>query len=139
MAIPELASAIPIVRSHHEQWNGAGYPDGLAGEQIPLMARIVAVADAFDAMTTDRPYRSGVSLQSAFEEINDKAGKQFDPQVAAAFLRQRARVEDTFSQRVIYDSEGESLDGAPLSRDPPSEPVVADPTGQINLGYSLNR
>jgi putative nucleotidyltransferase with HDIG domain len=90
--IPDLAPIIPIVRSHHEQWSGRGYPDGLAGEAIPLMARIVAVADAFDAMTTDRPYRKGMSADSAFAEVQRLSGQQFDPTVAEAFLAIRERL-----------------------------------------------
>jgi HD-GYP domain-containing protein (c-di-GMP phosphodiesterase class II) len=84
--IPDLGPVIPIVRSHHERWDGRGYPDGLAGEKIPLLARIVAVADAFDAMTSDRPYRAGMPFEAAFAELQKQSGLQFDPQCAAAFL-----------------------------------------------------
>jgi HD-GYP domain-containing protein (c-di-GMP phosphodiesterase class II)/pSer/pThr/pTyr-binding forkhead associated (FHA) protein len=84
--VPDLAPIIPIVRSHHERWDGKGYPDGLAGEQIPHLARIVAVADTYDAMTSDRPYRKGLPAETAFAEIEKQAGKQFDPQCAEAFL-----------------------------------------------------
>lgn len=78
-----------IARSHHERWDGEGYPDGLEGEEIPLAARIVAVVDTFDAMTHDRPYRSALSVEEAFEVIEDEAGEQFDPEIAAAALRCR--------------------------------------------------
>jgi len=81
-----LAEAVDIVRSHHERWDGAGYPRGLAGEQIPLAARIFAIADSFDAMTSDRPYRSAMPLEQALGEIRDGAGTQFDPEAAKAFL-----------------------------------------------------
>src|SRR5262249_21090406 len=64
--VPELHAVIPIARSHHERWDGRGYPDGLKGDQTPLLARIVAVADAFDAMTSDRPYRIGMQPEVAF-------------------------------------------------------------------------
>jgi putative nucleotidyltransferase with HDIG domain len=74
------------VRHHHERWDGGGYPAGLAGEDIPLLARIVAVADAFDAMTSDRPYRRALDLDLALGEIERGAGIQFDPAVAAALL-----------------------------------------------------
>src|SRR5262249_53548390 len=84
--IPALAPIIPIVRSHHERWDGRGYPDGLAGELIHRLARIVAVADAFDAMTSDRPYRKGLPAAVAFAEVEKNAGLQFDPQCARAFL-----------------------------------------------------
>lgn len=78
-----------IARSHHERWDGEGYPDGLEGTDIPLSARIVAVADAFDAMTHDRPYRDALPVEKAFAIIKDGAGNEFDPQVSAAALRRR--------------------------------------------------
>jgi HD-GYP domain-containing protein (c-di-GMP phosphodiesterase class II) len=81
-----LGEAIEIVRSHHERFDGAGYPNGLAGEDIPLAARIFAVADSFDAMTSDRPYRSALPMELAIGEIRDGAGTQFDPVAVAAFL-----------------------------------------------------
>ncbi|HYZ19828.1 MAG TPA: HD domain-containing phosphohydrolase [Gaiellaceae bacterium] len=74
-----------VVRSHHERWDGSGYPDNLAGEQIPLGARIFSVADALDAITSDRPYRPAASWDDAVEEIVERAGTQFDPDVVAAF------------------------------------------------------
>ncbi len=76
-----------IVRHHHERWDGRGYPDGLKGEQIPLGARIIAVADSFDAMTSDRPYRRALSFEAAVAEIQRNSGTQFDPKVVEAFLR----------------------------------------------------
>ncbi len=97
--VPELASVIPIVRSHHERWDGQGYPDKLAGEAIPHLARIVAVADAFDAMTSDRPYRRGMPAAAAFAEMEKQAGKQFDPQYASAFLGMRERVIEEMNAR----------------------------------------
>ena len=81
-----LGEAVEIVRSHHEWFDGSGYPVGLAGEQIPLAARIFAIADSFDAMTSDRPYRSALPMEVAVGEIRDGAGTQFDPQAVAAFL-----------------------------------------------------
>jgi putative nucleotidyltransferase with HDIG domain len=90
--IPELHPIIPIVRSHHERWDGTGYPDRLVGDENPLLARIVAVVDAFDAMTSDRPYRKGMPVDAAFAELEKMAGKQFDPQCAAAFLAIRDQV-----------------------------------------------
>jgi HD-GYP domain-containing protein (c-di-GMP phosphodiesterase class II) len=74
------------VRHHHERYDGKGYPDGLRGDDIPLIARVVTVADAFDAMTSDRPYRSKRPLGMALEEIGRGAGTQFDPTAADAFL-----------------------------------------------------
>lgn len=87
VAIEQLRPMIPAVRYHHESWNGAGYPDGLAAEEIPLMARIVGVADCFDAITTHRPYQRGLSQEYAVETITKLAGKKFDAKVVTAFLR----------------------------------------------------
>src|SRR4051812_36631786 len=82
--IPFLERASEIVRHHHERWDGSGYPDGLAGEEIPLAARIFAVADALDAITTDRPYRPAAPLVEARRTIAAAAGTQFDPRVVEA-------------------------------------------------------
>jgi putative nucleotidyltransferase with HDIG domain len=90
--VSELADVIPIVRSHHERWDGHGYPDGTAGENTPMLARIVAIADAFDAMTSDRPYRKGMSAEAAFAEVEKMRGKQFDPKMADAFLSIKDRI-----------------------------------------------
>jgi two-component system cell cycle response regulator len=84
---PALRPVARLVRASHERWDGTGYPDGLAGEQIPLGARVVAVCDAFDAMTTDRPYQAGIDPESALEELVRHAGTQFDPAVVAVFAR----------------------------------------------------
>ncbi len=80
-----------IIRHHHERWDGKGYPDGLASEDIPLLARIVAVADAFDAMTSKRAYRDSLPVAKAVEEIRVNSGKQFDPMVVEAFLSAMAK------------------------------------------------
>ncbi len=85
--IPFLSGAAEIVRHHHEHFDGTGYPDGLAGDEIPVGARIFAVADAFDAMTSDRPYRKAMSLEDARAEIERCSGGQFDPVIASTFLR----------------------------------------------------
>jgi HD-GYP domain-containing protein (c-di-GMP phosphodiesterase class II) len=74
------------VLHHHERWDGTGYPHGLAGDEIPIEARILAVADAYDAMTSDRPYRAALEHDQAVAEVERCAGTQFDPQVARAFL-----------------------------------------------------
>ena len=76
-----------IVRSCHERWDGAGYPDGLVGEEIPLAARVVFCCDAFSAMTTDRPYRKALREETALEEIRRNAGTQFDARVAQAVCK----------------------------------------------------
>ena len=85
--LPFLDRALDVVRHHHERWDGSGYPARLAGEQIPLWARVFAVADAVDAMTSDRPYRAGCSLGEARAELRACAGSQFDPACVEAFLR----------------------------------------------------
>jgi cyclic di-GMP phosphodiesterase len=83
-------SGLEVVRSHHERWDGRGYPDGCSGEEIPPAARIFAVADALDAMTSDRPYRRAMSWAAAGRELDQQAGRQFDPAVVEAF-RSRER------------------------------------------------
>lgn len=83
-SVEGLAAALPAVRHHHERWDGRGYPDGLRGEDIPLLARIVFVADALDAMTRDRSYRRGIPEREALEEIRRNSGTQFDPAVVGA-------------------------------------------------------
>ena len=98
--IPDLHPVIPIVRSHHERWDGKGYPDKLAGDAIPLLARIVAVADTFDAMTSNRPYhtdKKGKPPEVAFEEVRKQAGLQFDPQCAKAFLEIQKDILESMS------------------------------------------
>jgi HD-GYP domain-containing protein (c-di-GMP phosphodiesterase class II) len=82
-----LRSVAKLVRSSHERWDGSGYPDGLRSEQIPLGSRVVAVCDAFDAMTTNRPYRRRVDSPVAMAELRACAGTQFDPAVVDAFAR----------------------------------------------------
>jgi HD-GYP domain-containing protein (c-di-GMP phosphodiesterase class II) len=94
VSLLNLAPMIPIVKHHHERYDGKGYPDGLRGEHIPLSARIVAVADAFDAMTSDRPYRRALPVEQAFQEIAQTAGSHFDPRCAQAFLQVRAQIEE---------------------------------------------
>ncbi len=80
-----LGAAAQVVRSHHEHWDGSGYPDGLAGEEIPLAARVFAVADVLDALTTERPYRPASPISVARETITREAGQHFDPRVVEAF------------------------------------------------------
>ena len=77
---------LAILKNHHERYDGSGYPDGLAGDGIPLVARVISVADAFDAMTTDRSYRKAMALQEALAEIKKQRGSQFDPHLADTFL-----------------------------------------------------
>ncbi|MBS3985775.1 MAG: PAS domain S-box protein [Selenomonadales bacterium] len=86
MASPELATVADLILKHHEWWNGAGYPHGLSRHDIPLACRIVAIADAFDAMTSDRPYRQGMSSQDAILELQRYAGTQFDPMLVEVLV-----------------------------------------------------
>jgi ribonuclease P protein subunit RPR2 len=95
-----LGRAIDVVRHHHERWDGGGYPDGLAGVEIPLWARMFAVVDAVDAMTSDRPYQRPCTLDAALGVLSEEAESQFDPFCVDAFLRlDRARVEGFLEQR----------------------------------------
>jgi putative nucleotidyltransferase with HDIG domain len=84
--VPFLEEASEIVRAHHEHYDGSGYPDGLAGEQIPIEARIVTCCDAFSAMTTTRSYRKAMTVEDAVAELRACAGTQFDPKVADALI-----------------------------------------------------
>jgi putative nucleotidyltransferase with HDIG domain len=96
--IPELDMVIPIVRNHHERWDGGGYPDRLAGTKIPQLARLLAVADTFDAMTTDRPYRVGMPIDEAYARIEQGAGSQFDPECVGALRAARPSIEQIAAQ-----------------------------------------
>ena len=86
LRVAALREAIPYVLYHHERWDGSGYPTGKAGEEIPVEARVLAVADAFDAMTSDRPYRRARSHGEALAEVDRCSGTQFDPAIARVFL-----------------------------------------------------
>ena len=86
-----LEAIVPIIRHHHERYDGKGYPSGLKGEEIPLLARIVSVVDTYDAMTTDRPYRKAMTVEEALKEIERCSGSQFDPEIAAHFIRMTMR------------------------------------------------
>ena len=92
--IVEDSTVLAIVRNHHERWDGQGYPDRLVGEGIPLGARILALADTFDAITSERPYRTGKSVDFAVNEIERCAGSQFDPAVVDAFKKARAVITE---------------------------------------------
>ncbi len=77
---------LPAVRHHHERWDGGGYPAGLKGTEIPLMARALCIADSFDTMTEDRPYRPSIGIDNAIQELKYCAGSQFDPELVEIFL-----------------------------------------------------
>jgi len=93
--IQSLQAILPIVRHHHERWDGTGYPDGLSGRAIPVGARIVAVCDAYRAMTEDRPYREALGPDAARRELEEGSGTQFDPECVAALLRALDRRQAT--------------------------------------------
>lgn len=86
--IEELSQVADVIRHHHERPDGQGYPDGLRGEAIPLLSRIILIADSFEAMTSDRSYRRSTGRGQAFEELKKHSGDQFDPKLVAAFIRQ---------------------------------------------------
>jgi putative nucleotidyltransferase with HDIG domain len=116
--IPELQTIIPIVRSHHERWDGTGYPDRLHREETPLLARIVAVADAFDAMTSNRPYhenKRGKPPEFAFAEVERQAGRQFDPECAAAFIAIRDQIMTV--KKVVMPGTGSHIHLPPIVTD----------------------
>ena len=85
--IPFLRPASSVVRHHHERYDGKGYPHGVAGERIPLGARLFTLADTLDAMTSDRAHRKALRLSKVYEEVSRERGRQFDPQVADVFLK----------------------------------------------------
>ncbi len=91
-----LDKVVKIVRQHHERYDGTGYPDGIKGEKIDIGARIMSVADSFDAMTSERPYRESVSKEEALNELQDFSGTQFDPKVVIAFVKLMNERSDLF-------------------------------------------
>ncbi|MGZ6728034.1 MAG: HD-GYP domain-containing protein [Gaiellaceae bacterium] len=93
LRVAAFRQALPYVLYHHERWDGTGYPTGRAGEKIPVEARVLAIADAFDAMTSDRPYRRALSHEDALAEVERCSGTQFDPQIVRVFLELFAEAE----------------------------------------------
>jgi HD-GYP domain-containing protein (c-di-GMP phosphodiesterase class II)/HAMP domain-containing protein len=102
--VPFLQEIRSVVRCHHEHYNGYGYPDGLKGDEIPLLSRILHIADAYDAMTSDRPYRRSLSHEMAIREIKKHSGNQFDPKVVETFL---AVLEYKTPEQVLWERETE--------------------------------
>jgi len=113
--VRSIADATPAILHHHEQFDGSGYPDGLAGDDIPIASRILLVTDAFDAMTTDRPYRKAMPVNTAIEELKRNTGSQFDPMIVEAFLR----VLDSYGAEPLCRmaaAEGNGAGAAPLAK-----------------------
>ena len=100
---------VPIVRHHHENWNGTGYPDRLAGTEIPIGARILAVVDCFDALTSDRPYRSRLSDFEAITILQDRRGTMYDPLVVDTFIAMQ-RSNPTLMVRMLADEPSSQVD-----------------------------
>ncbi len=120
-----LASDVATaIRHHHEWWDGSGYPDGLCGDDIPLTARIIHLADAFDAMTCDRPYRRRLPLQQAVEELRRFAGVQFDPELTKEFLV----ILESRSRDVDLDFLAEAMTAGPTPGHTDLDPVLAEPS-----------
>lgn len=105
-ATPELNVIASAIRHHHENWDGSGYPDGLRGEAIPLLSRVISVVDAYDAMISDRPYRSAMSHEAAVAELKKHAGRQFDPYIVNCFLS----MVETKGETVVPEAEAEESD-----------------------------
>jgi len=106
--IPDLAQVAKIIKHHHERYDGKGYTDGLMGEQIPLMSRILAIADAFDAMTSNRPYRQGCDKEEAFAKLRKGAGTQFDADLVESFIKVIAGIEIIHTNHkptIVYSEE----------------------------------
>ena len=113
------------MRNHHERWDGRGYPDGMAGADIPLPGRIVAIADAYDAMATDRPYKRGLPLEDCEALLRKNAGTMYDPDLVDLFCRLHlgALYRDDYAGGDAYDGDGgavETSDGVPEA-DPEAE------------------
>jgi HD-GYP domain-containing protein (c-di-GMP phosphodiesterase class II) len=106
----DFTRGVALVRHHHESWDGTGYPDRLKGTEIPFGARVIAVADSFDAMTSDRPYRAGMPVGRAAAILRTGRGQQWDAALVDALLRS-ASVRDLAAQR------GDPLPGVPLASD----------------------
>jgi HD-GYP domain-containing protein (c-di-GMP phosphodiesterase class II) len=115
--IEMLGPIMPAVRNHHERWDGKGYPDGMRGEDIPLVARIVAIADAFDAMATDRPYKRGLPLEDCEAILRRNAGVMYDPDLVEVFCRNHLGalyLEDYDGGLVGFQQPDERPDGVPM-------------------------
>jgi HD-GYP domain-containing protein (c-di-GMP phosphodiesterase class II) len=103
-SIPFFRATLPGIKHHHERMDGAGYPYGITGDKIPLEARIILIADTFDAMTTTRPYRKGLAFEIAYKELTTFAGRQFDPDLVKIFLRAHplwGKIEEEITEEFV--------------------------------------
>ncbi len=136
--IPQMNGIIPGMRFHHERWNGSGYPLGLKSREIPLQARIVAVADTFDAMTTDRPYQKALSVEDAVARINDLMGIGLDPDVVGAFNRahEAGELDEVLKTRPTYfvDDVVADDDDDDLVENEPTGPRPGNVTVPLSIG-----
>jgi HD-GYP domain-containing protein (c-di-GMP phosphodiesterase class II) len=130
--VSAYAEILPLVLQHHERFDGQGYPNGLSGDAIILGARILAVADVYDALVSDRPYRSPWTAQQAIELIKEEAGRQFDPLVVKVFLKvlaQKAALDQAINKSVVGFSTGEASSrscGGPLLFHNPASKMLMD-------------
>ena len=121
-AVPGLEKILDAVHHHHERWDGGGYPFGLTGLETPLIARLMAVADAFSAMTTDRPYRKGMKAEKALAILKAGAGSQWDPECVGAFINayeRKSNAEEISTEEISTEeiSAGECAVSFPASAD----------------------
>jgi putative nucleotidyltransferase with HDIG domain len=112
-----------VVRSHHERWDGAGYPDGLAADQIPLMSRIISVADSYNAMTKDRPYRRAMAPEEAVKQLQLGKWSQFDGDLVEAFLRVLERESEPYLRGTLVSFSVESVNHPDLVATPDERPI----------------
>jgi diguanylate cyclase (GGDEF)-like protein/PAS domain S-box-containing protein/putative nucleotidyltransferase with HDIG domain len=111
-AVPGFEVTLDAIRLHHERWDGTGYPDGLRGHEIPLMARVIGVADAFSAMTTDRPYRKGMTPERALEILSEGIGTQWDEECVAALARSRRKHTVQITPVTVHAVDSPTIDRA---------------------------
>jgi len=130
---------VPIVRHHHENWDGTGYPDRIAGHAIPLGARILAVVDCYDALTSNRPYRRALSPHDAFALIEERSGTMYDPAVVAAFRDICGIVEPAFTTTSSGVADASPLaDAAPAPDPPAADPAIDEIELALRLGLTLS-
>jgi putative nucleotidyltransferase with HDIG domain len=136
--VPFLHSSLSGIRHHHERWDGTGYPDALGGQTIPMQVRILSVADVFDALTSDRPYRAAMSIAEAMDTISSEAGRQFDPAVVAAFIARTDRIVALLrQQRTHQKTTVPGIFLPPLAKEPVSSGSRDFPLGQGREGAEV--